>query len=202
MKQITFKQYRSIDLVMLCIITALFESIACLATNQWFVLQAMSVSITLTIVCITAFRWGKLAVLPSLVGSVAYCFISGASFKQLVIYCCGSFFCIFAVPILDKLGKENIRTDFVKRSAFATLTYILVVLGRWLVSLLFELSFNSLMTFFTVDILSLLFAVVVLTLVKGLDGILEDQKAYLIRLDKERREEEQAKHSDPFNNPY
>ena len=208
MKQISFKQYRSIDVAMLCAITAFFEFIVCLATNQWFVLQAMSVSITLAMTCITTFRWGKLAIIPSLVGSISYCIAygsvskTGLSFQQISAHCLGSAFCILAVPILEKLGKENLRKDFIKRSAFVTIVYILIAIGRCLISLLLGASINSLPAFFTVDILSLLFAIVVLTLVKDLDGVIEDQKAYILRLDRERREEEGAKNNDPFNDPY
>lgn len=208
MKQISFKQYRAIDVAMLCAITAIFEFIVCLATNRWFVLQAMSVSITLAMTCITAFRWGKLAIIPSLVGSISYCAAygslseSGLSIQQILTHCLGSLFCVLAIPILEKLGKETLRKDFIKRSAFVTLVYIIIAVGRCLISLLLGESINSLTAFFTVDVLSLLFAIVVLTLVKDLDGVIEDQKAYILRLDRERREEEEANANDPFNDPY
>jgi hypothetical protein len=95
-----------------------------------------------------------------------------------------------------------VRNDFIIRSFYAIVAYILFALGRWLLSLLFEVSLNNLVVFLSTDILSLLFAIVVLTLAKGGDGLLEDQKSYLLRLDKERREEEEADLSDPFNNSY
>ncbi len=200
MKQITFKQYRAIDLVMFCAITAVFESILCMATNQWFVIQAMSVTLTLTMTCITAFRWSYYAAFPAIVGSLAYCIVSKADIKQAVAYCGGSLFCLIAIPLLEKLGKDKVRADFIKRSAFVTVVYLATAMGRWLISLLFEQ--GSLALLITVDILSLLFAIVVLTLAKRLDGVLEDQKSYILRLDKERREMEESNQSDPFNDPY
>lgn len=208
MKQISFKQYRAIDVAMLCAITAFFEFIVCLATNQWFILQAMSVSITLAMTCITSFRWGKLSIITSLVGSISYCAAYGSlsesdlSIQQILTHCLGSLFCILAIPLLDKLGKEKLRKDFIKRSAFVALVYFFIAVGKYLISLLLGESINSLPAFFTVDVLSLLFAIVVLTLVKDLDGVLEDQKAYILRLDRERREEEEANANDPFNDPY
>ncbi len=78
-------------------------------------------------------------------------------------------------------------------------TYLSTVLGRWLISLLFEPSLMSLVTFITTDILSLLFAVVVMSLLKGADGMIEDQKEYLIRIDRESKEEEAANLNDPFS---
>ena len=57
----------------------------------------------------------------------------------------------------------------------------------------------SLVTFITTDILSLLFAVVVMSLLKGADGMIEDQKEYLLRIDRESKEEEAANLNDPFS---
>ncbi len=198
MNQITFKQYRNIDIVIFCILTAVFEAIASLATNRWFVLQAMAISITLTMTCITMMRWNTFAVLPSFIGAFVYCVASGGAIQQYVIYCGGSLFCLLALPILKKIGKEKVRSDFLRRTAFATLTYIFVVIGRWVFSLIFEQSIKSFLPFLTTDILSLLFAVVVLALAKNIDGLIEDQKSYLLRLDKERQEEQDANLNDNF----
>ena len=85
------------------------------------------------------------------------------------------------------------------RLIFVTFTYLSTVLGRWLISLLFEPSLMSLVTFITTDILSLLFAVVVMSLLKGADGMIEDQKEYLLRIDGESKEEEAANLNDPFS---
>ena len=57
----------------------------------------------------------------------------------------------------------------------------------------------SLLTFITTDILSLLFAVVVMSLLKDTDGMIEDQKEYLLRIDRESKEEESANLNDPFS---
>lgn len=202
MKQITFKQYRTIDLVFLSLIAAIFESVATLATNNWFVKQPMAVSITLTITCIAAFRWSYYAFIPALVGSLMHCITSSATIEQFIYYCGGSLLFLVSIPLLKRIGKEKVRNDFIIRSFYAIVAYISFALGRWLLSLLFEVSLNNLVVFLSTDILSLLFAIVVLTLAKGGDGLLEDQKSYLLRLDKERREEEEADLSDPFNNSY
>lgn len=198
MNQITFKQYRNIDITIFCVLTAIFETIATLATNRWFVFQAMSVTITLTMTCIVMMRWGNECVLPSLIGALVYCLTLNGSVKQFVTYCGGSIFCLIAVPILKKIGKESIRLDFVKRSAFVILVYLLTITGRWAFSLIFEQSFKSFLIFLTTDILSLLFAIVVLSLLKGVEGMIEDQKHYLLRLDKERQKEQSANLNDNF----
>lgn len=199
MNQITYKQYKSIDLTLICIITAIFETIATLATNRWFNLQAMAISITLTMACVALMRWSAYAVIPSAIGSLTFCIVSSATPIQYIIYCGGSVFSLLSLVIIKRIGKEKIRRDFVWRLIFVSFTYLSVVFGRWLISLIFEPSLMSLLTFITTDILSLLFAVVVMSLLKGTDGMIEDQKEYLLRLDRESKEEESANLNDPFS---
>ena len=198
MKQITFKQYRSIDLVMLCVLTAVFEGIVTFAPSEWFALQAMSVSITLAMTCIAMLRWNTFAVLPAIVGSLAFCVSSNATLQQYLIYCVGNIACLIAVPIVQRIDKEKIRLRFLRRTSFAIIVYLCMALGKWIVSLLFEITISSLIAFVATDILSLLFAVLVLYICKGLDGVIEDQKAYLIRLDEERKAEQEAFFGDQF----
>ena len=198
MRNITFKQYRTADILILCILTAVFEVIAALASNQWFNLQAMSISIYLTMACITMIRWNQYAALPSFIGALAYCLASDGSLTQYVIYCGGSLFILLAYPLMKKLTKEKIRTAFLTRALFVTVAYLLLVIGRWCFSLPFELTFKTLLAFLGTDILSLLFAIFVLSLTASGDGMLEDQKSYLLRLERERKEEQSANLNDPF----
>lgn len=199
MNQITFKQYRSIDLTLICVITAVFETVATLATNKWFNLQAMAISIMLTMTCIALMRWSAYAVIPSVIDSLTFCIVSSATPIQYIIYCGGSVFSLLSLVIIKRIGKEKLRHDFVWRLIFVSFTYLSVVFGRWLISLIFEPSLMSFLTFITTDILSLLFAVVVMSLLKGTDGMIEDQKEYLLRLDRESKEEESANLNDPFS---
>lgn len=198
MKQITFKQYRNIDLSIFCILTAIFEAVAATASNKWFNLQAMTVSITLALTCIIYLRWSLYALLPSFVGAFVYCTVIGGSVNQYLIYCGGSLFIIIAFPLLKKITNEKIRKDFLLRTVFVSSVYVALNIGRWCCSLPFNFSFQTLLTFLGTDVLSLLFAVVVLTLAKNADGLIEDQKSYLLRLDRERKKEQEANLNDPF----
>ena len=198
MEHITFKQYRNIDLSLLCILTAIFEALAAIASNKWFNLQAMTVSITLALVCITFLRWNLYALFPSFVGAFVYCTAIGGSTKQYIIYCGGSLFIILAYPLLRKITKEKVRKDFFFKMVFACSVYISLALGRWCCSLPFEFSLQTLLTFLSTDVLSLLFAILILYIAKNVDGLIEDQKSYLLRLEKERQEEQEANLNDPF----
>ena len=47
---------------------------------------------------------------------------------------------------------------------------------------------GTIVTFLTTDIMSLVFAVLVIALFRKTDGMLEDQKAYLLRLDQQKKD--------------
>ena len=198
MKELTFKQYRQIDLTFLCILTAIFEAVATLASNTWFSLQAMTISITLTLTCIAIIRWGALGIITTLTGSVVYCLLSSATTKHYIIYCVGSLFCLVVIPLLNLLKKERVKKDFVYRLMFVGATYFSIAIGRWLCSLPFTFSFGTILAFIFSDILSLLFAIVVLSIAKNADGLLEDQKSYLLRLENERIEKEESNNFTSF----
>mgnify|MGYP007105065393 FL=1 len=57
-------------------------------------------------------------------------------------------------------------------------------------ALVFGASLDSLVMFLTTDSLSLLFAVVIVLIAGRLDGLFEDQRAYLIRTAEERKREQ------------
>ena len=198
MKQITFKQYRTIDLTILCVLTAVFEAVASWASDNAFQLQAMTVSVTLALTCITFMRWGVYAVLPSFIGAFVYCTAIGGSPAQYVIYCGGSLFIVRMFPLLEKITKEKIRTQFFFKLVMGCVLYIALNFGRWVCSLLFSFKFETFLTFLGTDILSLLFAIIILALAKNVDGLIEDQKSYLLRLEQERKEEQEANLNDPF----
>ena len=109
--------------------------------------------------------------------------------EQFFIYCIGNVFSLLALVLIKIYGKEKIRTSPLRLAVFATVAYLGMELGRCIVSVLFGGSIEALLVYITTDIVSLLFTVVVLILLRKSDGLLEDQKAYLLRVERERKEE-------------
>ena len=192
----TFQEYRNVDLLLLTVITFIFEAIATLASNKWFYAQPIALSITLLMVCMTMMRWGAYAIPVAVVGGAVYCFISAATIEQYIIYCIGNIGALVAYFYIKKLGKEPIRGDHWLLGILAIIAYVGMAFGRWLVSLPFGGELTTLVGFLTSDIISLLFAVVVLCLLSKQDGMLEDQKAYLLRLDREKQDEHDNEDTD------
>lgn len=188
MNQITFKQYRTIDVLILVALTIIFEGIATLATIKWFALQPVAISISLAMVCLLMLRWGFPAGFAAFAGGFVYCVLSGGTLPQFVIYCIGNLFALLAMVWFRVFGKERIRTSRWLTLLFAVTAYAGQVFGRGLLAILFGDSWGVFVIFSTTDIMSFVFAVLVLFLFRRTDGMLEDQKTYLLRLDKQKKE--------------
>ncbi len=189
MRRVTVEQYRNLDLMMWIVMTVIFETITTMATIRWFYLQPVALSITLALVCAVMIRWNGYAAVIAATGGLIVCIISGANIEQYAIYCIGNIAALVALLVVKCLGKEAIQKSFLKKILLAGSAYIGMALGRWLVSLLFGGDIQALVVYITTDIMSLLFAVVVLHILGKCDGMLEDQKAYLQRVWEEDEEE-------------
>lgn len=192
MNQITFQQYRSIDLAIFTIVLAVFEAITTIATTTWFAAQPVAISISLAIVCVVMMRWGWRAVLPAVAGGFVFCIASGATIEQYLIYCIGNVFALLALGIIKIFDKETIRRSVPKLMLFVLAAYIGMALGRWMMSLAFGGDLMAFVVYLTTDIISLLFAEVILLILRNTDGMIEDQKAYLLRIDREKKEEQEV----------
>lgn len=192
MGQITFKQYRNIDLVIWTVLLIIFETITTFATMKWFTGQAVAISISLALICIVMMRWSGYAAVLAVVGGAVYCFISKAAPEQYIIYCVGNMFALVALILFKAFDKERIRTSVPKLMIFVLVAYIGMAFGRGVVTLFFGGDINAFVVFATTDIISLLFAEIVLILLRKSEGMIEDQKTYLLRLDREKKEKEEV----------
>lgn len=189
MKQITFEQYRSVDITIWAVMIILFEMITTLATTRWFSSQPVALSIGLALVCAVMMRWNGYAALHAVVGGLVFCIVSGATIEQYFIYCIGNVFALVALIFIKIWGKEEIRNSVSKLTIFVTGAYLGMVVGRWGVSLFFGGDLMALVVYATTDIITLLFAIIVIHMLRKTDGMIEDQKAYLFRVERERKED-------------
>lgn len=192
MGNITFKQYRNIDLTLFAVFLIISETVTTVATNTWFAAQPVAISTTLTFICILMMRWGGFAAIPATLGGLVFCIASGAELHQYIIYIVGNAFALLSLFWFKLFKKEDIRKSYFKLFFFTLGAYILMQLGRWIVSLAFGGALWNIVGYLASDIISLLFAVVVMMILKNVDGMIEDQKTYLFRLERERRAEQQA----------
>lgn len=187
MNNISFKQYRAIDLGILAVILFVAETITAKAASTWFPTEFYMLSPSIAVICIVMMRWSGFAAIHAAVGGAAYCLALGATAQQFVIYCIGNCFALISLILIKALGKQKIKDSVWLTVIFTVLAFVGTELGRGLVGLIFGLAIDSIIAFFTTDSLSLVFAVVVVLISRRIDGMFEDQKAYLIRTESERR---------------
>jgi len=184
-RQLSFQQYRAIDLVLFGLILVVSESLIVKAANFWFADQLYTVSVVAALCAIVFMRWGVWGGIHAFIGGVVFCLASRGTARQLLIYSIGNLLSLLALIPLRSLGGEKIRKDGFLSVGFGLLVLILMQLGRAIMALVLGTSFRACFGFFATDALSALFTGLILWIARRLDGIFENQKHYLLRLHKE-----------------
>ena len=187
--ELTFKQYRNIDLVILLIILTVAEAVTARAAKYWFPGEIYFISPTVALLCIIMMRWGVYAVIHAVAGGLVLCIAIGAGPEQYAVYCIGNCLALVSLLWFKALGKEKVREKTGFTILYTVSAFCAVETGRGIVSLFFGSSLKGIAGFFAYDSLSLVFAVVVVLLTRKLDGVFEDQKSYLLRTQSERNKE-------------
>ena len=159
------------------------------AATKWFPGEAYSVSAVGAVVSIVMMRWGPWAAIHAALGGAVTCFASGAAGPQYAVYCCGNLLGLGALWLKKRMGAEAIRQDALKSLLFGLVTLLLMQLGRALAAMALGAAPTGAAGFFTTDVISLLFTLVVVWIARRLDGIFEDQGHYLLRVAEERERE-------------
>ncbi len=192
-KQRTIGQYRAIDLAIFAMMLILAETLIVSAATRWFPGQPYTVSAVPAITAIVLMRWGPWGAIHAALGGAVFCIVSGASASQFAVYCIGNLAGLGSLLLVKWLTGQGIREDALKTIVFGMVTALLMQAGRGLVSLIFGAAQADLIRFFTTDVISVLFAVVIVWIARRQDGLFEDQRNYLLRVS---REEEQEKEYD------
>ncbi|MCR5761372.1 MAG: hypothetical protein K6F82_05205 [Sphaerochaetaceae bacterium] len=187
-KRISFKQYRATDLALFAVIMIVFEVIVVKAAPA-FSSQPYSLSIVPAVTCIVYMRWGVWGCIHAVLGGLVFCLTSHADVAQYEIYMAGNLLSGVALLLFVYLGKEKVRSKVFLSLAFAVLVALLMQVGRGLVAWMLGNPFGIVLKFVATDSLSGVFAVVIIWIVRRLDGVFEDQKAYLFRINREEEEE-------------
>ena len=95
------------------------------------------------------------------------------------------------IKVKEPLESEYkyFRKDLILSLVFAFAVQLLMQLGRAGLAKLLGHTWTEALGFITTDILSVLFTMVIIGIVRRIDGLFEDQKTYLLRIQKERNQE-------------
>ena len=189
-RQMSLQQYRAIDLGLFAVMLAISETVITLAATRWFPDQLYTVSVTAAITAIVLMRWGPWAAIHAVFGGFVFCLASGATTPQYLIYCAGNLMGLLSLLLIRAFGGERIRADVLLSLLFALVTQLLMQLGRGVMAaLVLKASAGQVFAFFTTDALSDLFSMVIIWIVRRLDGMFEDQVNFLLRTQKAREDE-------------
>lgn len=193
-RNITLSQYRTIDLTMLAGILAGCQLLIHFAVTAWFPEQLYVVSPVAAVTALVMMRWGPWAGLHAALGGVLYALLAGGNWEHILIYTAGNLLSMAALLIPGLLGRERVRGDAFLSLMFALAVQAAMWLGRAGIALALGFAPAVCLGFITTDILSGLFTLFIIWIVRRTDGLFEDQKTYLLRL----REEQQAERRDQF----
>ena len=181
-RQYSVSTYRAIDLSLFAVLLCVFETVIIRASRSLvFRDQAFTVSLAAAMVSIVFMRWGVWGGIHAALAGAVYCIAGGGTASQFAVYIMGNLFSLLAVPLLRKVGAEKIRKSLWLSFALGLLVVLLMQFGRFAVSLVLGTPVTEAFRFFTTDSLSAVFTLVIIWIVRRLDGVWEDQFHYLKR---------------------
>lgn len=189
-RQMSVAQYRAMDLSIFAIMLMVFETVATTAATVWFPGEPYTVSVTAAVTAIVLMRWGPWAALHACLGGVVYVLVAGGGPRQFLIYGAGNLLTLLALPVKKAMGgDEAVCRSSLKAVGFGLAVILLMQAGRAVCGMLLGLGLQGALIFFTSDVVSALFTLVVMWIVRRLDGVFENQMHYLRRVQAERERE-------------
>lgn len=192
-RSISISQYRLTDLFLFAVILAVFDILAHFAP-LWFPGAALfTFTLTVPITLLVMIRWGwPCALFAAGDGILLSALNNPAVWQSYLSFAVGNAFICFLLIAVKFTGKEKITGKWYFSALFTLAAWVLMNLGITLVQTACGNNFvTALATNFGLGangLMSLALALIVILVMRRLDGMFEDQKHYLLRLDKERKE--------------
>lgn len=188
-KQISLAQYRNTDLVFLCIIMVVTQTLISVMATRLSGIPQFVASPIAAVVALVMMRWNGWAGLHAVVGGVLYAFLHNGSWQYYLIYGGGNLLCLVVLLLFRLWDKEKVRKSGVLTMLYAGGVQLVMLVGRALVALLLGFEPAACLVFITTDALSLLLTVVAIWCIRRIEGLFEDQIHYLLRVESERQVE-------------
>jgi len=185
----TAAQYRAIDLSLFALMLMVFETLIIRAATGWFRAEAWTVSAVPAITAIVMVRWGPWCAVHAALGGVVTVLALKGSPVQFLIYGIGNLAALAVWPFLKKIGWEALHRNILLNFLFGILTVLAMQAGRGLVALITGAPPGGMLLYITADSITYIFTLVILWICARLDGILENQKHYLARINDPENEE-------------
>ena len=174
---------------MFAVMLVVFENVIVAAATRWFPNEPYTVSVVPAVTAIVMMRWGPWAAIHAALGGAVFCRASGAGAGHYLVYCLGNLLSLAALWLIRHYTAEGIRERTSRSLIFGLAVCLLMQLGRALVALIMGAPPVATVGFFTTDVITVLFTLVLVWIARRLDGIFEDQKHYLLRIQRQEEEE-------------
>lgn len=192
---ISLRQYCLTDLFLFAAILIAFEVILHFAYRRFGASPlTFTFSPLVPVVLIVMMRWGWCSVFYAMGDGLLYCLLNlnatGFSGNWFAIYIIGDAFIMLLLLMTRFMGKERIRGKWYFSALFALTGWVSVLVGRTLIATCFGYGFAATLIGQLLDVMSLVVGVIIILIVRRLDGMFEDQRHYLRRLDDEKKEKQ------------
>ncbi|MDE5728692.1 MAG: hypothetical protein K2I20_00760 [Clostridia bacterium] len=185
----SIRQYRLTDSLIFAVILAVFELILHYALIGYS--GAFTFSPLVPIVLLVIMRWGWQGVFYAVGDGILFCLLKGLGWQYYVSFGAGNAFIMVLLLAAKFLGKEKIAGKWYFSALFVVAGWFLVAFGRTVVAACCGMDFVGTLVVQlgeSSSLLSLAMAIILILVMRRFDGMFEDQKHYLKRLDAERRE--------------
>ena len=187
-RRMSFAQYRAMDLFAFTSVLCACEAMIVLAATRWFPAEPYTLSLTGAVTAVVMVRWGAWAAVPAVLGALTLGAVSGAGLLQMVIYCAGNLLALALLPALGRKGWKRLGDHVLLALAYGAFVPLLMQLGRAAAALLLGSPIGICFGFLTTDVLSTLFSALIVWICRRLDGMLENQAHYILRIQKEQED--------------
>lgn len=191
---ISLRQYKATDLFLFAIILIIFDLLSRLAT-AWLAdeVTLYVFSLTVPFVLLVMMRWGWVAIFYAIGDAVLLTALNNPTvWESYLAYILGSSAILLLLIPLRLIGKQKVAKKWYFTALFVLLGWLILNLVASFVQFLCGESFiGSLIGNMILGVhgyLSLAIGMALLLLLRRLDGMFEDQKHYLLRMDRERKE--------------
>ena len=190
---ISLKQYRLTDLFLFAVILVAFDLLSYFAPIIFSGAALYYFTLTVPIVLLVMIRWGWQAALfaigDGIFQSVLY---NPGVWQSYLSYAIGYAFILLLLIPIKFIGKQRISGKWFFSVLFAFSGWVLLNLGVSCMQAICGYNFTVQLSvnfgFGANGVISLAIAVILILVFRRLDGMFEDQKHYLKRMDKERRD--------------
>lgn len=197
-RQISVKQYRFTDLFIFAVILAISEVVGYFAAGAFPDEAIFTVSFSIVVILLVTLRWGWQSVIYALLAGLITCLfnIENIDGHNWACYIIGNAFITLTLIPRYLIGTKKITSTWWSTALFVIFGWLSVYLGR---SIVWAISFaispvegataaSGFILFLQSDLLSLVMGVLVMVLMRKLDGMTEDQNEFLRRFDDERKQ--------------